>query len=69
MLKTILVALDGSDLSQRVMQCLEELQLQPATKIVLSHVISSSGTDVEVAVDRPHGFSEELPYREIEKKL
>jgi len=67
-LKTILVALDSSDLSQYVIQFLKELQIQPATKIILSHVIPSPEPDIDIAVDRPH-TSEELQYRHIEKQL
>ena len=68
MLKTILVALDSSDLSQYVIQFLKELQIQPTTKIILSHVIPSPEPDIDIAVDRPH-TSEELQYRHIEKQL
>ncbi len=68
MLKTILVALDSSELSQRVIQSLDELQIQPATKIILAHVMPSPESDMEMAVDRPHS-SEELLYRHIEKQL
>lgn len=68
MLKTILVALDNSELSQRLIQTLNDLQIQPAAKIILSHVIPSEGSDMEMAVDRPHS-SEELVYRHIEKQL
>ncbi|MCA1992291.1 MAG: universal stress protein [Coleofasciculus sp. S288] len=68
MLKTILVALDGSDLSQRVIQTLHELQIQQATKIILAHVIPPSESDMETAVDRPHP-SEDLLYRDIEQQL
>lgn len=68
MLKTILLALDSSELSQRVIQSLDELHIQPATKIILSHVIPSPEPDIETAVDRPH-TSEELLYRHIEKQL
>ena len=68
MLKTILVALDSSDLTQRVIQTLDELQIQRATKIILSHVIPPPESDMETAVDRPH-TSEELLYRHIEKQL
>jgi nucleotide-binding universal stress UspA family protein len=67
-LKTILVALDSSELSQYVIQSLDELQIQSATKIILSHVIPSPEPDMEMAVDRPH-VSEELTYRHIEKQL
>jgi len=68
-LKTILVALDESELSERVIQTLSELQLQPASKIILSHVISSTGPDLERAADQPHTKSEDVPYRQIEKQM
>ncbi|NET55745.1 MAG: universal stress protein [Symploca sp. SIO2E6] len=68
MLKTIIVALDSSELSQRVIQSLEELQIRPSTKIILSHVIPDAESDMEMVVDRPH-ISEELFYRNIEKQL
>ena len=69
MLKTILVALDDSEVAEGVIQTLAELQLQPATKIIFSHVIPSVVSDVEVAVDRPQSQSEDLPYRHFEKQL
>lgn len=68
MLKTILVALDSSELSQRVIQVLNELKIKPSTKIILAHVIPSPDPDMDVAVDKPH-TSEELQYRNIEKQL
>jgi nucleotide-binding universal stress UspA family protein len=68
-LKTILVALDESELSERVIQTLSELHLQPASKIILSHVISSTGSDLEMAADQPHTKSEDVPYRQIEKQM
>jgi len=67
-LKTIIVALDSSELSQGVIQSLDELQIQPSTKIILSHVIPDAEPDMEMIVDRPH-ISEELSYRNIEKQL
>ncbi|HAG85513.1 MAG TPA: universal stress protein [Cyanobacteria bacterium UBA11162] len=68
MLKTIIVALDSSDLSERVMQTLNQLQIQSATKIILCHVIPSPEPDMEIQVDRPH-VSEELVYQETERQL
>jgi nucleotide-binding universal stress UspA family protein len=68
-LKTIVVALDGSELSERVIQALWELQLQPATKIILSHVVPPPESNLETVADRPHSDSEALPYRHIEKQL
>lgn len=69
MLKTIVVALDDSELSQRVIQTLQEIQLQPATKIILSHVISPPESNLEIVADRPHADSELQPYLYIEKQL
>ncbi len=68
MLKTIIVALDSSELSHRVIQSLDELQIEPSTKIILSHVIPDAEPDTEMVVDRPH-ISDELLYRNIEKQL
>jgi nucleotide-binding universal stress UspA family protein len=67
-LKTILVALDSSEHTLRVIQFLKELQLQPAAKIILAHVIPSPEPDMDIAVDRPH-TSEELLYQQVEKQL
>ena len=69
MLKTILVALDESELSERVIQSLGELQLHKETKVILSHVFSSVNADIEEAADRPHAHPEEIPYRQLEKQL
>nr|WP_275974333.1 universal stress protein [Argonema galeatum] len=64
-----MVALDASELSEQVIGTLYEIQLQPAMKIILSHVMPPPEADTEWAADRPHGNSEELPYRYIEKQL
>lgn len=69
MLKTIVVALDASELSERVIQTLHELQLQPATKILLAHVISPPESNLEIVADRPHTDTEVVSYRHIEKQL
>lgn len=68
MFKTIVVALDSSELSDQVIQTVRELQLQPTTKVILSHVMAPLGTDLEMAADRPIS-SEEIPYRPLEKLL
>lgn len=68
MLKTVLVALDGSEIQERVIQSLEELQLQPTTKIVLAHVIPAIDLSQEIASDRPQAV-EGLPYLQVEKQL
>lgn len=68
-LKTIVVALDGSDLSEQVIQALQELQLQPATKIILSHVVPPPESSLELVADRPQTDFEGLPYLHLEKQL
>lgn len=68
MLKTVLVALDCSDLSERVIETLDTLKIQPETKIILSHVIPSLGNDSDVAVERPHQTQESL-YQTAERQL
>jgi len=67
-LKTILVALDSSEHTQRVIQSINELQIQQTSKIILAHVLPSPDSDMEMPADRPH-ISEELIYQNIEKQL
>lgn len=69
MLNTVVVALDSSELSEQVIQILEELQLQPTTKIILSHVIHSPELNEELVADRPQTGSEGPPYLQLEKQL
>jgi nucleotide-binding universal stress UspA family protein len=76
-LNTILVALDFtadttpaiSSLSNQVLQTLYQLQLEPETKVVLSHVVPRNQAEVEIAVDRPQADLESFPYTKIEKQL
>ncbi len=67
-LNTIVVALDSSELSFRVMETIQQLQLSPGVKIILAHVIPASDSDLEIAADRPQSEAE-FPYRHIEKQL
>ncbi|ERT08119.1 universal stress family protein [Lyngbya aestuarii BL J] len=60
MLKTILVAVDGSPSTELVIQALEQFQLQPTTNIIFSHVISAQESDSEALADRPHPDSGEF---------
>lgn len=69
MLKTIVVALDVSELSEQVIQSLQELQLQPTTKIVLAHVIPPPEINQDLAADRPQSEADGLPYLQMEKQL
>ncbi|HEY9847806.1 MAG TPA: universal stress protein [Candidatus Caenarcaniphilales bacterium] len=69
MFKTILVALDSSALSERVVQTLAEFCLQPETKVILAHVVSPAETDIERPADQPQIDSELGLYRHLEKQL
>ena len=70
MLKNILVALDGSEIAQRVIQSLEELVLSPQdTKVILCHVFPTRESEIELPADRPSPESPTLSYFHIEKQL
>lgn len=69
MLKTVVVALDGSETQEQVIESLKELQIQPTAKIVLSHVIIPPDLNQELVADRPQSDFEALPYLHIEKQL
>ncbi|WP_009634136.1 universal stress protein [Synechocystis sp. PCC 7509] len=69
MLNTILVALDSSELSDRVLETIKQLPLSPEVKIILAHVIPASDSDLETAADRPQNEAQAMPYRHIEKQL
>ena len=68
MLKTIIVALDCSEMSDQVIEALQTLHIESETTIILSHVIPSPEPDDQLPVDRPHQ-SQELLYQNIEKEL
>ncbi|MDJ0713032.1 MAG: universal stress protein [Prochloraceae cyanobacterium] len=68
MLKTIVVALDNSDLSEQVIDSLINLRIEPETKIVLSHVLPSPEATRDLPPDRPHQSRDSL-YQEIEQQL
>lgn len=69
MLKTVVVALDGSETQGQVIESLEELQIQPTAKIILSHVIIPPDLNQELVADRPQSGVEVLPYLHLEKQL
>ncbi|BAY16712.1 UspA domain-containing protein [Nostoc sp. HK-01] len=69
MLNNILIALDGSDIAERVIQVLDNLVLSPETKVVLCHVFPTPDSDMELPADRPHPESPTLSYFQIEKQL
>lgn len=67
MFKKILVALDGSELSEQVVQALEQIQVQPTAKIVIAHVIANLGNDPDVAADRPRAETELIPHHQLDR--
>lgn len=69
MLKTILVALDSSELSARVVLTLKQFSLPADTNVILTHVISPSDTGLDQPVDRPSNDPERGLYRHIEVEL
>ncbi|QXE24466.1 UspA domain protein [Richelia sinica FACHB-800] len=68
-LKTILVALDGSEIAGRVIQTLEDLVLSPDSKVVLCHVFPTPDSELELPADRPQAESPKFSYFHIEKQL
>jgi len=69
MLKNILVALDGSDIAERVIQVLDDLVLSTETKIILCHVFPTPESELELPADRPHPESPTLSYFQVERQL
>ena len=69
MFNTILVALDGSDLSEQVIAALRGFQLQPETTVILTHVISPSESGLEQPADRPYSDPKLGLFRHIEQQL
>ncbi len=60
MLKTILMAVDGSKSTELVIQALEQFKLQPTTNIIFSHVLPTVESDAETFADKPHPDSMEF---------
>ncbi|MBP5971220.1 universal stress protein [Brasilonema sp. CT11] len=69
MLKTILVALDDSELADKVIHTLQQLVLEKDSKVILCHVFSPSESEMELPADRPQPESSTFSYFHIEKQL
>jgi nucleotide-binding universal stress UspA family protein len=65
----ILVALDSSEQSDYVIECVLQIKLQPSTTIILCHVIELSETNLEQPADLPFIDPELGQFRHIEKAL
>jgi len=66
--KTILVALDSSELSERVVRSLDEFQIQSDTHVILAHVIPPAEPGLEKPADQPQ-VEPEISYQKIENQL
>ena len=69
MLKTILVALDGSEIAEKVIKTLGDLMLSSNTKVILCHVFPTPNSEIELPADRPHPDSPKFSYFQIEKQM
>lgn len=68
MLKTIVAALDGSEITERIIEFLGQLVLQKESKVVLCHVFPPPQSEMQLAADHPQNMSE-ISYLQIEKQL
>lgn len=69
MLKTILVALDDSELGDRVIQMVKQLSLAKDVKVILCHVFPTDQTELDIPADRPHPTSPAVTYINVEKQM
>ncbi|OYE04381.1 universal stress protein [Nostoc sp. 'Peltigera membranacea cyanobiont' 232] len=69
MLKNILVALDGSEIGERVIQSLDNFALSKDTKIILCHVFPTPESEMELPADRPQPEPPTFSYFQLEKQL
>ncbi|MEH2111460.1 universal stress protein [Nostoc sp. C052] len=69
MLNSILVALNGSEISERVIQTLDNLALSKDAKVILCHVFPTPESEMELPADRPQPESPTFSYFQVEKQL
>ncbi|MEH2160178.1 MAG: universal stress protein [Nostoc sp.] len=69
MLKNILVALDGSEIGERVIQSLDNLALSKDANVILCHVFPTPESEMELPADRPQAESPTFSYFQLEKQL
>jgi nucleotide-binding universal stress UspA family protein len=68
-LKNVLVALDGSEIAERVIQSLNNLVFANDAKVILCHVFPTSASEMQLPADRPHPQSSQFPDFQMEKLL
>lgn len=66
MLNKILVAIDGSEVADQVIQTLQQLSLPQTAHVVLAHVLVPDANP-DVAADRPQIDTEDISYHSLEK--
>lgn len=69
MLNSVLVALDGSEISERVIKALDNLALSKDSKVIFCHVFPTPESEMELPADRPQPESPTFSYFQIEKQL
>jgi nucleotide-binding universal stress UspA family protein len=68
-LKNVLVALDGSEIAERVIETLNDLVFSGDTKVILCHVFPTPESKMQLSTDNAHRESSNLPDFHIEKLL
>jgi nucleotide-binding universal stress UspA family protein len=68
-LESVLVALDDSDISNRVIETVQRLSLPKDGKVILCHVFPTPNSEMELPPERPHLDPETISYLQVEKKL
>jgi len=68
-IKNVLVALDASEIADRIIQTLKELLLSADSTVVLCHVFPPPESEIELPADRPHLESPTFSYLQLEKQL
>ncbi|MBC1238549.1 universal stress protein [Nostoc sp. 2RC] len=69
MLNTVLVALDGSEIAEQVIQTLDDLAFSQDARVILCHVFPTPDSEIELPADRPQSESPTFCYFHIEKQL
>jgi nucleotide-binding universal stress UspA family protein len=68
-LKNVLVAVDGSEIAERVMETLNDLVFASDARVILCHVFPTSESEKQPPADRPHPPSVKTVDFHIEKQL
>jgi nucleotide-binding universal stress UspA family protein len=68
-IRTVLVALDGSDRSMKLVDRLDDIKLAEGCKLILCHVIPPPDSDPGLSVDRPQQVTDSLQYKQFDRQL